>query len=130
MGRHTPAHPVTGLPGPPAAGPGSWAQAGRDRVLRPGPDETGHSPFPLPPGRVVICPLAPGGAASARFRLGLYRPQLQPFHSPARVSSEKRLEKLGEALEVELAAYGEARPARDGLETVQEQHIEAAVNLP
>jgi hypothetical protein len=51
-------------------------------------------------------------------------------HSLARVASEKWLEQLGEALEMDLDAHGVACPTWAGLETVEEQRVEAAVNLP
>jgi len=86
--------------------------------------------FPLFLGRVLLCLLALRGAASACFRLGLDRLQLQPLHSRAHVAFEKRVEKLGEALEMDLAGHGEACPPRDGLEAVEKPRVEAAVNFP
>src|SRR5215469_7936774 len=101
------------------SGAGCRAQAGRDWAV---------AWFRLLPGRVFFCCSPP--AAGSCLRFGLYRLQLQPLHPPAHVAWQERLEKPGGAVEMDLAGHGEACPHGDGLETVEEQRLEAAVNLP
>lgn len=65
-----------------------------------------------------------GRPAEPCLRLGLHRLQLLPLHLPAHIASEEGLEKLGDALEIDLAAHREPGPAGDGLESVHNRVVQ------